>query len=401
MTKYKWPLSDSSFTLLDKLKVAKFVLTSDQYTMGENVKELERQLGESASYKSKRNDFDEPYCLLTSSGSTSISLLFETWKQLNTQKFKRTVVIAPVVTWGTSVGIPMMAGFDVRLCDITLDDFCFDYDKLETIIKKETSRGKHIILWPTSLLGWIGNLYKLRAFAEMYGCDLWMDCAENQLGSFNDESILGSCDHTITSMYFSHAIQGIELGALFTKNQYFSEVAKCIRNHGMPRHLDSSSRLKRDIESKNKSIDPRFLFAYLGNNYRPVEICALFALLDLQRKESYIAKRTNLYDLFTSYLCQKKFIVPINRPNVAFSIPIICRDKKTCKEAKEICEMNGTETRPIVGSNLARQPAFQHLGDYQQFKVAEIIHHQAFYVGLYPSLNDDQILGLVGQLNQL
>lgn len=400
--KYNWPLAESSFSLLDKLKVAKFILTSDRYTMGDNVKELEWQLTERACY----NENKLPYCLATSSGSTAISLLFETWKQINKDKFNNTVVIAPAVTWSTSVSIPLMLGYEVKLCDINLTDFSFDYDKLDGIIKREWIKNKHVILWPTALLGFVPNIHRLRVLAQVYNCELWMDCAEATQSEFEGESILSSCDNTITSMYFSHNFQsGGELGALFTKSKNFYEVASCIRCHGQSKVLDKTSKIKQNLESRNKTIDPRFLFGYLGNNYRPMEYTAKFCLLDLRRWEEYIAKRVNLY---------QKFYCPfeglkghnfqrISRPigTVPFALPIYCNPSIDLNKTKQFCESLGVETRSLVAGNLLRQPAFRHLGNYRSCPNAEIAHFNMFYVGLYPKLKESQVIELAERLNTL
>lgn len=400
---YKWPLSVSSFSLWDKFQVAWFILTSDRYTMGEKVKELEWKLRQKACY----NENKFPYCLLTSSGSGAISLLFDTWKQINKKKFNSTVVIVPAVTWSTSASIPLLAGYEVKFCDINLNDLSFDYDKLEKIIKQETTKGHHVILWPTCLLGFVPNIPRLKFLAREYGCDLWMDCAEATQSQHDEGSILSCCDNTITSMYFSHNFQsGGELGALFTKSEEFYEIASCVRCHGQTKVLDPTySQLRKNLEKKNPTIDKRFLFGFLGNNYRPMEISALFTLLDLKRWNEYAVKRVNLYNLFydrwqgLGSLNFNKIDLP--QGTIPFAIPIFLKPWQDLNKTKEYCESLGVETRSLVAGDLLRQPAFRHLGNYRSFPNAEVAHSRIFYIGLHPKLKEEQVTKLAEKLNGL
>ena len=231
-----------------------------------------------------------------------------------------------------------------------------------------------------------------------------MDCAENQGGvDSSGHSILSSYDNTITSMYFSHFIQGLELGAFFTKDKRMYEMALCVRNHGMTRHLDNNSALKKKFLQQNKTIDPNFLFAYLGNNYRPIELSALFARLDKKRWFEYTETRIKLFKLFYGLLNKELFYKTsdINEPHVPFALPLFAKSEDIYNKAKLICKENNVETRAFVGSNLLRQPAFRHLGDYRSFPVSELIHKQAFYIGLYSKLKEEQVIKLAGQLNKL
>ena len=42
MSAYNWPLMKNSISLLDRAKLAKFVLTSDKFTQGKRLKSLKK-----------------------------------------------------------------------------------------------------------------------------------------------------------------------------------------------------------------------------------------------------------------------------------------------------------------------------------------------------------------------
>lgn len=84
-----WPLMKNSITWMDKLRLVKFILTSNKYTNGDNVKKLEKAWSKWLGVK---------YSLFVSSGSTANLLLIAAVKELykipNGSK-----VLIPANTW--------------------------------------------------------------------------------------------------------------------------------------------------------------------------------------------------------------------------------------------------------------------------------------------------------------
>ena len=66
MLEYKWPLMKNTLSFIDRVKLAKFVLTSDKFTQGKKVEEFEKSW-------SKWLGCD--YSLFVTSGSTANFLL--------------------------------------------------------------------------------------------------------------------------------------------------------------------------------------------------------------------------------------------------------------------------------------------------------------------------------------
>jgi CDP-6-deoxy-D-xylo-4-hexulose-3-dehydrase len=235
----QWPLAVSTFTLRDKLRIARHVLTSDQYTMGPHVAEFERRMTE----------FSGMHALGVASGSAANHLVFQLWREKNPHE--NAVVICPAVTWISAVSPAVMAGFDVKFCDVNRTDLSFDYVALEAMLKKlRRNSRKRIIIWPTALLGYVPDMAKLGYLRGRYLADLFMDCCENTLSPYTprvqsgkfeydsfDRSILASCGITTTSCYFAHQIQAIEFGFVFLRDAHDYQLARMIRNHGMSRSL--------------------------------------------------------------------------------------------------------------------------------------------------------------------
>ena len=107
---------EDAVTLGDRLKVAKFVLTSSRLTQGKEVKKFEEQWSEWLGVK---------HSLYVTSGSTANSLLVSAWKELN-QVPDGAKVIVPACTWVTNIAPIIQNNLTPIFCDINLQNFSFD-----------------------------------------------------------------------------------------------------------------------------------------------------------------------------------------------------------------------------------------------------------------------------------
>lgn len=398
MNDYKWPLASDNFTFIDRLKVAAFSLNrKNVLTMGPKVAEFERKMSEIYGCKA----------LAVSSGSTANQLIFELWKQRNPEKFKNALVICPVVTWISSVSPALMAGYKIKFCDINLQDFSFDYKKLEAIIKR--NKDKNIILWPTALIGRTPNFGILQGLAEKYDCELFGDFCEAQFSRYNGESIFKQVSLSSLSCYFSHMITSVEFGFVFFNDEKDYEFAKMLRNHGLTRSLTKNSPLRKGIESEYSNIDSQFLFANLGTNLRPTDCHAIWGLQDLKRIDKYRKHRQKIYEYYYRLSAESnssKYYLPDydyfgfdKAEHIAFCIPIFRKDGKISEVKKSLNE-NGIATRPIIGSCLTLQPPFRKYHN-NSFKNGMWVHEAGCYVGLNYDLTLEDIDRLVKILNKV
>ena len=397
---YKWPLASDSFSIWDRIKIALFVLNkNNQLTMGKRVEEFENLMSKKYGVKA----------LAVSSGSAANHLIFELYKQLNPEKFKNSLVICPVVTWISSVSPALMAGYNIKFCDVNLDDFCFDYQKLENILKK--NKDKNCIIWPTALIGNSPDFNKLQALSLLYNAELWGDFCENQFSNYHWKSIFSQVSISSLSMYFSHMCTSIEMGFIFFAHEKDYEYAKMLRNHGLTRSLNNSSKLKEEIESKYSHIDKQFLFANLGTNWRPTDMHAIWGLQDIKRADKYKEHRKKIYKYFYQQMANESLLDKYYLPDydhfdfshqeyIAFCLAIFRKDNKI-KKVKETLNKNGISTRPIIGSCITLQPPFVKYHNKKDFKNGLWIHNHGCYVGLLNNLKFSDIDRLINILKSI
>lgn len=380
---HRWPLAVSPFTLWNKIRIASWLLSSDRYTMGERVEEFER----------KMSKFSNSYALMTSSGSSANQLVFELWKANN--PCENAVVHVPACTWISSISPAVSAGFEIKFCDVNLHDFSFDYEMLVKNLKE--SNGRRQIIWPTALIGFTPNMWVLKELAKKYNAELYMDSCENMFAP----NILSSCDITTTSMYMSHHTVSLEAGFCFFQNEHDYKVGKMLRNHGLTRSLPPLDPLRKRIEAENPKVDPQFLFALMGTNLRPTDVHAAFGLEDFKRIDKNKAHRNAIWEAFSQGLGFDKYYLPVRSPEeAAFCLPIFRLDGDMTKVKTKLKELD-IESRPIIGGNLLRQPAFRGYALPESFPNAEWIHTHGCYVGLHGDVTEDMVNELIDELNSL
>jgi CDP-4-dehydro-6-deoxyglucose reductase, E1 len=385
---FKWPLMKNNITLSDRLKLAKFVLTSDRFTNGKKVREFE----------SKWNDWlGSKYSLYVSSGSTANYLLLSAVKELYGLKDGDKVLV-PACTWVTNVGPVIQLGFTPIFCDINLDNFSFCEKDLEHISKIHSDIK---LIFVTHLIGFSANVEKYKKLfpnalilddvCESHGCKL-----PNGYRTGSDS--LGAT----FSFYFGHHISTIEGGMISTNNYELYDLMKMKRSHGLARE---STRYAEYIK-QYPDISNQFLFITDGYNFRNHELGAVLGLSQLKRLDLYIQKRNQNYKKFVDIISKYSidFYVPLVPQTCSnFCFPLICRTKELADRLKVIFDEVGIEHRPIISGNLLKQPFLSgHKITTQKDNLnVDHIHNNGIYLGNNQFIGDDELNLLKSILEKL
>jgi CDP-6-deoxy-D-xylo-4-hexulose-3-dehydrase len=380
MSKFLWPLNDSSFTFLDRLKICNFILNyKNNWTQSKYVKKIEQDFAKFVGSK---------YAVFVSSGSTANTLLAMHLKDKYYSKTKN-IVIFPSTTWTTSISPFIREGFKPQFIDINLEDYCLDLEATEKFLQKNHRKVAAIVC--VSLIGQVPDIEKLQQLESKYKVRILLDNCENTLGLYKTKNISSYFTST-TSTYFGHQLQSVEGGLIFTNSEEEYEYFLMNRNHGMTRSLTAY-----DIDSskyKNPEVNKLFDFYSLGNNFRNTDINAFIGLLDFARIDSYCEKRLKVYDQIKNLLEGKDLILPTdfkNRTAIPFCFPFLSKDLNLIKKLMNFCKENHIETRPIISGNLLKQTCYKNYGNFKNFKNSEFVHTNGFYIGIYPSLSKKQI----------
>lgn len=385
MKKLNWKLNESNFNFLDKLKISKFILTDDFWTMGDYVKEFEKQMSEYVGTK---------YSVFVSSGSTANTILAYYLKDKFFTQEKNTIVF-PSTTWTTSIGPFIREGFTPKFIDISMDDLCMDLDKLEEYLKENATKVSCVFY--TSLLGYVPDIDRLKTLSEKYSVKIMMDNCENTLGEYAGKNVSSYFTST-TSTYFGHQLQSVEGGFIFTNDDEEYDYFLMYRNHGMTRNVVNNKKYL------NSNVDEKFDFFLIGNNFRNSNIHAFIGLLDFKRNDQYKDRRIMLYELFKNNIHKNEMLFPKNssviKNHVPFSIPLIFKNINKKNSVKKLCDDLSIETRPIISGNLLKQTCYNKFDDYKKFTNSEYLHNYGFYIGLHYKVTESNIIYLTSELNK-
>jgi CDP-4-dehydro-6-deoxyglucose reductase, E1 len=378
--KHKWPLNNSSFTFLDRIKICMFFLNFKLFwTQGQYVKKFENKF---AKFVGSR------YAVFVANGSVANTLMAMYLKDNCKSEIKKEIIF-PSTTWTTSISPFLREGFAPKFIDISLSDFCLDLDLTEKYLKKNHEKVAAILC--VSLIGQVPDIKKLKYLEKKYNVRVLLDNCENTLGLYNKKNISSYFTST-TSTYFGHQLQSVEGGFIFTNSQAEYNYFLMARNHGMTRSLSVY-----DIDPKpyqNSNVNALFDFHIVGNNFRNTDIHAFIGLLDFNRVKGYIQKRHKIYNKIIEFIGKDNLILPkvfAERTAVPFCFPILSEDAGFIKRIFEFCKQNGIETRPIISGNLLRQTCYEQYGKFLDYPNSEFLHNNGFYIGIYPSLNYNTI----------
>ena len=151
MSKIEWPLMKDTVTLRDRLKLAKFVLTSSKLTAGPKVREFEDRWSDWLGCD---------YSLFVSSGSTANFLLVSAMKEKHGWNCGDKILV-PSCTWVTNVSPIIQLGLQPVFCDINFKNFSFDEEHIK-IISEDNPDIKAIFV--THLLGFYSNIPMLKKY---------------------------------------------------------------------------------------------------------------------------------------------------------------------------------------------------------------------------------------------
>lgn len=386
-----WPLNKNNFTILDRLKICKFILNfKNRWTQDVQVKQFEKKIAQYVGCK---------YAVFLGNGSLANNLLAQYVKSKSKNK---KIIVLPSTTWQTSCSPWIKAGFTPNFIDISLEDFSIDKTKLLEFVKK--NKNKIACIFPTSLIGFTPNLEFYKNLEQTYNVKVMFDNCENTLSFYGDKNI-SSFFTSSTSTYFGHQVQSIEGGFIFTNSEEEYQYFLINRNHGMTRSLNTYGFDTKKIN--NPKVDQLFDFYSLGDNYRNSDLNAFIGQLDFDRIDLYTNSRKKLYSIFKENLDQNKYYLPPDRDkcfDVPFCIPIIAKNKNKIrfKKALDICKKLGIEYRPIVSGFLGYQTCYkQFFNNEKDYSNSIYLHKYGFYIGLYHGLKSNNLIKLANTLNSI
>jgi CDP-6-deoxy-D-xylo-4-hexulose-3-dehydrase len=391
MNKFYLPLMDDNIDKEDINSLINF-LNQDQIpklTNGPKVIEFENKWGEWLGTK---------YNLMVNSGASANEL---TMLALNYIHGKGEIIVPPL-TWISDISSVIFSGFKPVFCDINLKNLSFDINKLKQIITTDT---KAIFL--THVLGINGLTDELLQICNDNNILLIEDVCESHGATFKEKKAGSIGFASNFSFYFAHHMSTIEGGIICTNDEYFYQICRALRSHGMVREM-TDEKFKQQIIDENPDLNKDFIFLNPAHNFRSTEINAVLGLSQIKKLDNNNSKRINNFEYFIEHLDSSKYITDIEiegQCNYAFIIILKESSFEIRDKIESTLKENKIEFRRGLsgGGNQLRQPYFKenYNINYDDFKNTDHIHHFSWYVGNYPTLKKEKIDTLINILNNI
>jgi CDP-6-deoxy-D-xylo-4-hexulose-3-dehydrase len=358
-------------------------------TNGPKVVEFENKWGEWLGTK---------YNLMVNSGASANEL---TMLALNYIHGDGEIIIPPL-TWISDVSSVIFSGFKPVFVDINLKNLSFDIDKLKEAITPNT---KAIFL--THVLGINGLTDELLQLCKEKNILLIEDVCESHGTTFKGQKVGTYGFASNFSFYFAHHMSTIEGGMICTDDEYFYQVCRALRSHGMTREM-TNEKLRQQIIDENPDLNKDFIFLNPAHNFRSTELNAVIGLSQIKKLDSNNTNRVDNFKHFIDRLDSNKYITDLEvegQCNYAFIIMLKEPSFEMRDKLESTLSENGIEFRRGLsgGGNQLRQPYFKKYYNinHDDFKNVDHVHHFGWYVGNYPSLEQEKIDTLLNILNNL
>lgn len=368
----KYELAYSTFDQAEKDAMYE-VIESDFFTMGENVKQFEKEF---SSY------FGMKYGVMVNSGSSAnlvaVAALFH--KKENALK-KGDEVIVPCVSWATTYYPLQQYGLKLKFVDIELETLNYDIEELKKAVTPNTK-----MILTVSVLGNPNYYDEIEKLCEDNDIILFDDNCESMGAKYKGRFTGTSGLVNTYSTFFSHHISTMEGGLILTDDFEIYSLCKSLRNHGWTRDQDENSPI---FEKKDDDFFEAYRFILPGYNVRPGELQGALGLQQIKKLPNMLTQRRKNAAYFESkFKNDNRFIIQKDTGESSwFSFAMIIHkdsglDREAVFKALQNAEIG---YRIITGGNFLEHDVIKYF-DYEETKSdnASYAHNNGFFVGNSP-----------------
>lgn len=287
-------------------------------------------------------------------------------------------VITTPFTFASTTHAIARNGLHPVFCDIKMDDYTIDVEKIENLI---TDRTTAII--PVHVYGNICDLEKIQIIAKRYGLKVIYDAAHAFGEKYNDVGIGNYGDASIFSFHATKVFNTIEGGAVcYNDNDYGLDLYR-LKNFGI---------------RNPETVD------FIGANAKMNEFQAAMGLCNLRYIDSQIEKRKVIYDRYFEGLKDIKGLQLVEKKeNVKYNyayFPIVIHREfgKTRNELYATLAEDGIYTRKYFYPLTSTYECYHGVFDVSKTPIALHISKRVLTLPIYAdlSLNDvDKIISII------
>ena len=303
-------------------------------------------------------------------------------------------VIAPAVSWCTTVTPFMQMGCEVSLCDCDPNDLGLDLEHFERLCDEH--RPALAIL--VHVLGHANKMTRLRAICEKYDVLLVEDSCE-ALGSEYGGVKCGSLSLAGSfSFYYGHHISTIEGGMVVTDDEKLYNVMLSIRSHGWGRDVSKEYHDRWAAEFEVDEIRDLYTFYFSGFNLRSTDLNAFLGLTQLTKIDRLSRKREQNHRLYQSNLASFWTQRSDSSFLSSFAYGILVENRL---EVYRHLKASGVETRPLICGNIGLHPFWIKEHGPCNLPNSDVVHDFGLYLPNHYNLSESDISFVCARLKEV
>ena len=333
---------------------------------------------------------DRKYSIFVNSGSSANLLIAQ--GLLEAQMLRNKTVIAPAVSWVTTVTPFMQMGYNVKLCDCDKLNLGLDVKHLEKLCKKY----KPSLLILVHVLGHANNMKVIKKICTKYKIRIIEDTCE-ALGSTYENKKLGNLGLASSfSFYYGHHISTIEGGMLTLDDKKLYNILLSIRSHGWGRDLDKNERQRLEKKFSIDKVRSLYSFYYSGFNLRSTDLNAFIGIQQMKVLSNKIKIRFKNFKIFSKYLSSFWNQKSDSKIVSNFGFAMMVRNRS---ELFSFLKKNKIESRPLICGNMGQQPFWTKKYKKTKLPNAEKVHKYGLYLPNHENLSEKQVKFICDKVN--
>jgi CDP-6-deoxy-D-xylo-4-hexulose-3-dehydrase len=341
------------------------------------------------------------HCVLANSGTSAGTLIFQALKyHSETPMREGSAVLTSPLTYIASVNAFASIGFRPAFCDIRLDTFGLDEEKVKEHFEDNDPAG-YSAIQPVHLMGYAVEMDKINSIAKRHGLLAVEDSCEATGTVFGGKPTGAWGTAGWFSFYIAHNIQVGEFGALTTDDAELADRANRLKGNGRLCYCPVS-----DVESgrcphAGMEFNPRYLHDMVGFNFKPMEFQAVLGLGQLKKAEWIKKVRGENVKALNDGLArlEGELRLPAYSPDVSYlGYPLIVESKGVGRaRLAKFLQSAGIETRPIFNCIPTQQEAYANLAKEYEGKLpnAEYVGERGLYLPVHQYLKEGELEHMV------
>jgi CDP-4-dehydro-6-deoxyglucose reductase, E1 len=342
--------------------------------------------------------------LLVNSGSSAnlVALTTLTSPALGDRRLKPgDEVVTVAAAFPTTVAPILQNNLVPVFVDVNLGDYTANPDQLRESIGPRTRA-----IMMAHPLGVPFDLDVVADLAKKH--DLWVvedNC--DALGSRYRERLTGTFGHLATmSFYPAHHITMGEGGCVVTSDDQLGRIARSFRDWGRDCYCAGGenntcgTRFSQQSGTLPHGFDHKYVYSHIGYNLKLTDMQAAIGCAQLQKLDSFIARRRANFDRLMEVLrpYEDRLLLPRPTPHSKpswFGFVMTVRENAgfARRDLVRFLEANRVETRTLFAGNLLRHPAFQAIPHriVRDLVNTDTVMNNTFFVGVYPGLDSARL----------